>query len=259
MVVDIAGIFRHDNLVLEPLQVGQALHPFGIRASNACSRGVGNCSRTPRGDNSPFRFGDLRQALANSFHQFVHLHVVPGSLIHSLLHLRKALRAGDDGEGALAIYDRADADGFVDTRTNIKIVRACFRRKHLVRNRLSRYYAGQREQAAGLEQIAPCERALQNSSCDMFSLLDSRLHELPSANWSRQDPCDSANGPKMSEEAAVPPPLRTGVVRGYLFFFGEPRKQISVQTGRPGCPRRLIESGRMSLQSSRSDWPAAAD
>jgi hypothetical protein len=54
----------------------------------------------------------------------------------------------------------------------------------------------------------------------MFSLLDSRLHELPSANWSRQDPCDSANRPQMSEEAAVPPPLRTGVVRGYLFFLG---------------------------------------
>ena len=170
MVVNIAGIFRHDNFVLEPLQVGQALHPFGIRASNACSRGVGNCSGTPRGDNSPFRFSDLRQALANTFHQLVHLDVVPGSLFHSLLHFRKALRAGDDGEGALAIYDRADADGFVDARTNIKIVRAFFRQKHLVRNRSSRYYAGQSEQAAGLEQIAPCDRALRNSSGHMFFL-----------------------------------------------------------------------------------------
>ena len=76
VIVHVTRCARHDHFVLQSLKIGKALHLFGIGTRDASRGGVGNGSSAASGDDAPLRMGNFRKALADGFHQFIHLNVM---------------------------------------------------------------------------------------------------------------------------------------------------------------------------------------
>ena len=114
MIVDIARLPGHHHFVLEPGQIRQPLHLFGIRASDAGRGGMRQSRGASCRDDAPFGLGQFGQPPAHSVHQLVHIHVEVRGLFHRFLHFGQRLRPGDDGVRALTVDHRPDADALVD-------------------------------------------------------------------------------------------------------------------------------------------------
>ena len=108
VVIDVAGITRHDHFAFQPDQVREPLHLFRIGSGNAGGRGMRNRGRTASRDNAPLGLGQFGNPRADRIHQFVHIDEVARGFGHGLLHRRQRLRAGQNREGAARVDKRPD-------------------------------------------------------------------------------------------------------------------------------------------------------
>ena len=92
----------------------------GLPPAMAGGGAMRNGGAAAGGDDAPLGAGQLGQALADAFHQLVHVDEAARGQVHGALHFGKGLRAGDDGERAAGVDDGPHADGAVHIGAEIE-------------------------------------------------------------------------------------------------------------------------------------------
>src|SRR5262249_25511569 len=146
----LVGLVRlDDDLVLEPLRVGQAGHLLDVVAGDA-----GRGAERQRGRGAGGHVGGLGPEqpgddLAGLLEQVFHVDVVALHALHGLFHARRWRAAADDGVEAARVDDRPDAELLVDAggRAAVHAVRSPFQAR-------ARWYAtGPREVVGCMREV----------------------------------------------------------------------------------------------------------
>ena len=140
VVVAVARPSRRDDLGPQAGKVRQLLNSFGVASRQAGRSGVGESGGTTGGDDGRFALNQLREPLADAFHQLVNVDREVRCLFHGLLDLRQRKQATIHRDGGGQVDERPDADATVDIGTGgLTSSRGCYGR------------SGGTEQAGGCE------------------------------------------------------------------------------------------------------------
>ena len=114
VVVNVARIARGDDLVPETGEIGETVDLFGVAAGNGRRSGVRQGGGAATGHDPGLGPGELRQSLADPFHQLVDMHEVFRGFQHGGLDFRWRERSAENGEGALAVDEGPHADRLIE-------------------------------------------------------------------------------------------------------------------------------------------------
>ena len=107
---------RDDDLVLQSIEVWQALDLLGVGACQNARCSKGESSRRASGHDAPLDVEQFGEAVSHLLHQFVQVYVKVRSLLHGDNHFGQRQGAAVYRERRGAIDKGADADAGVDFR-----------------------------------------------------------------------------------------------------------------------------------------------